>query len=72
MTMFEQVVVDISSFTAAELEPSEGFARLLMRVDKRTRVGFLGLDAIRDSVLEKAGNSRSSHKLRTRMLNNRG
>jgi hypothetical protein len=48
-------IVGQAELSDAQLEPSERFASLLKRVAGQTRVGGLGLDAIRESVRERAG-----------------
>jgi len=46
----EQAIIDEMDLRDQQVEPSERFARLLMRVGGRTGIGSLGLDAIRKSV----------------------
>lgn len=53
-------VISEADLDPTHLEPSDTFARLLVRVGGETAVGALGLDAIRKRVHERAASAARS------------
>ena len=51
----EHTVIEESDLAGDGLAPSETFARLIKRVGNRAAVGALGLSAIQDLVVKRAG-----------------